>query len=332
MIRALVRAFFALVFVVVVAAVGAALWYRQAIHSDALPETETEIVIPSGATGRDIAHILADRKVVSSAVAFELLARIEGQRSNMKAGEFVFAAHRPMTDVLHEVVTEGRAVAVWVTIPEGYTAREIARTLADAGLGSSDGFDATFLHTAPTVDGERAVNYEGFLFPETYLVPLAATPQQVATQMFDQFERELPPDATKLARALGLTVPQVVTVASIVEREAKVDDERALMAGVYYNRLRLGMPLQVDATIEYTFAHHKDEITYADLARDTPYNTYEHVGLPPTPIANPGRASLLAAFHPKASDYLYYVAMQNGRSAFSRTLAGHNANVAKYLK
>jgi UPF0755 protein len=332
MIRALLRAFFGLAFVALVAVAVALLWYRQTIHSTALPEMETEIVIPSGATGRDIARLLADRKIVSSAFAFELLARIEGQRSNMKAGEFVFAPHRPMTDVLHEVVTEGRAVAVWVTIPEGYTAREIASTLAEAGLGSSAGFDATFLHTAPTVDGERAVNYEGFLFPETYLVPLAATPEQVASQMFDQFQRELPPNAAKLARALGLSIPQVVTVASIVEREAKVDDERALMAGVYYNRLRLGMPLQVDATIEYTFAHHKDEITYADLARDSPYNTYEHAGLPPTPIANPGRASLLAAFHPKASDYLYYVAMQNGRSAFSRTLAGHNANVAKYLK
>ena len=332
MIRALVRAFAALVFIAVIGAAGAVLWYRQTIHSTALPETETEVVIPSGATGRDIARLLADRKIVSSAFAFELLARIAGQRSNMKAGEFVFEAHRPMTDVLHEVVTEGRAVAVWVTIPEGYTAREIASTLADAGLGSSDEFDATFLHAAPTVDGERAVNYEGFLFPETYLVPLAATPEQVATQMFDQFERELPPDAPKLARALGLTVPQVVTVASIVEREAKVDDERALMAGVYYNRLRLGMPLQVDATIEYTFSHHKDAITYADLARDSPYNTYERTGLPPTPISNPGRASLLAAFHPKASNYLYYVAMQNGRSAFSRTLAGHNANVTKYLK
>jgi UPF0755 protein len=115
-----------------------------------------------------------------------------------------------------------------------------------------------------------------------------------------------------------------------VEREAKADDERALMAGVYLNRLSRGMPLQVDATIEYTFAHHKDVITYADLARDSPYNTYLHRGLPPTPIANPGRASLLAAFHPARSAYLYYVYKGNGHHAFSRTLAEHNANVARY--
>jgi UPF0755 protein len=129
-----------------------------------------------------------------------------------------------------------------------------------------------------------------------------------------------------------LSVPQVVTLASLIEREAKADDERALMAGVYYNRLRLGMPLQVDATIEYTFPAHKDVITLDDLARDSPYNTYKHLGLPPTPIANPGRPSLLAAFAPRRSEYLYYVYMGNGHHAFSRTLAEHEANIARYLK
>jgi UPF0755 protein len=127
-------------------------------------------------------------------------------------------------------------------------------------------------------------------------------------------------------------VPQLVTLASLVEREGKADEERPLIAGVYYNRLRRGMTLDVDATIEYTFAHHKDVITYADLASDSPYNTYKYLGLPPTPIANPGLPSLLAALHPQASDYLYYVAMGNGHHAFSRTLAEHNAKVARYLR
>ena len=318
--RSFVRAIVAIaVFACVVGAV-AGFGVRTLVTNAALPETDTDVVIPSGATGRDISRLLADRHVVSSALAFELLARYAGARKTMKAGEFVFAAHRPMTDVLREVVTGGRQVAVWVTIPEGYTAREIAGTLVAAGLGEASSFDAAL------------VPHEGYLFPETYLVPRSATPAEIAKLMIAQFEREVPPDAPALARRLGVSVPQVVTVASIVEREAKVDAERPLMAGVYYNRLRLGMPLQVDATIEYTFAHHKDAITYADLARDSPYNTYEHAGLPPTPIANPGRASLLAAFYPQASQYLYYVAMRNGHSAFSRTLAGHDANVARYLK
>jgi UPF0755 protein len=117
----------------------------------------------------------------------------------------------------------------------------------------------------------------------------------------------------------------------MIEREAKVDDERRLMAGVYYNRLRVKMPLEVDATIEYTFAHHKDVITQADLARDSPYNTYKQSGLPPTPIANPGRPSLLAALDPEPSQFLYYVYKGGGHHAFSRTLAEHDANVARYL-
>jgi UPF0755 protein len=127
-------------------------------------------------------------------------------------------------------------------------------------------------------------------------------------------------------------VPQIVTLASLIEREAKADDERPLMAGVYYNRLRLGMPLEVDATIEYALPQHETVITYSDLKLDSPYNTYLHQGLPPTPIANPGRPSLIAALNPRSSDYLYYVYKGHGHHAFAKTLAEQNANIAKYLK
>ncbi|MBD5632925.1 MAG: endolytic transglycosylase MltG, partial [Candidatus Eremiobacteraeota bacterium] len=269
---------------------------------------------------------------VSSAFAFDLLARFEGRRSSMKAGEVRFGAHRPMTAILQQVVAGGRQVAIWVTIPEGITAKEIAATLASASLGRAASLDEAFFSKSLRFGRARTPNLEGYLFPETYLIPRTAKPDEIAKLMTDEFERELPPHAETLARRLGLSVPQVVTLASLVEREAKADDERALMAGVYYNRLRLGMPLQVDATIEYTFAHHKDAIALADLASDSPYNTYRHTGLPPTPIASPGRASLLAAFYPRPSAYLYYVSMGNGHSAFARTLAEHNSNVARYLK
>jgi UPF0755 protein len=223
-------------------------------------------------------------------------------------------------------------MAVWVTFPEGFTARQMAHVLATRGLGSEAAFSHAFLSTGLVLDGVRTRSLEGFLFPSTYLIPTSATPAAVARQLTAQFRTELPADAARRAHRLGLSVPQVVTLASLIEREAKADDERALMASVYYNRLRLGMPLQVDATIEYTFPEHKDVITLDDLARDSPYNTYKHLGLPPTPIANPGQPSLLAAFAPERSDYLYYVYMGNGHHAFSRTLAEHEANVARYLK
>ncbi len=229
-------------------------------------------------------------------------------------------------------MTSGAQVAVWVTIPEGFTAREIAGALAAQRIAEEPALEDYFLHTRLDLGpGERTVNLEGYLFPDTYLMPLDASPSALAKIMTDQFRTELPRDAAARARHLGFTVPQVVTIASLIEREAQAAEERRLMAGVYYNRLKLGMPLEVDATLEYTFAHHKEVITRADLARDTPYNTYLHDGLPPTPIANPGEASLRAAFDPQPSSFLYYVYKGNGRHAFSRTLAEQNANIARYL-
>ena len=154
----------------------------------------------------------------------------------------------------------------------------------------------------------------------------------MAAILVDQFRKELPADATARAKALRRSLPEIVTVASLVEREGKADDERPLIASVIYNRLRIGMPLEVDASIEYVFPEHHDVITKRDLEIDSPYNTYRHTGLPPTPIANPGKPSLDAAFRPAVSDYLYYVAKGDGRHAFAKTLAEHDANVARYLK
>ena len=308
------------------------LWFRYTVAIDrTYPRAATTVIVPDGATGREVAKLLETRGIIRSAQTFAVWAGLKHHSSDMKAGEFRFAPHRTAAEILEQVVTGGQQVAVWVTIPEGFTAREIAATLAGRNLGDESALDEMFLHHTLTFGSVHAPSLEGYLFPDTYLVPTAANPVEIAKLLTDQFFAELPHDAFARAKRLGFSVPQIVTLASLVEREAKADDERALMAGVYYNRLRLGMPLEVDATIEYTFAHHKDVITYADLARDSPYNTYEHAGLPPTPIANPGRASLLAAFHPQTSAYLYYVYKGNGHHAFSRTLAEHNANVARYL-
>jgi len=318
--------------VLVLAITAAGAWFYAAAFADrSAPRGATMVVVPSGATGRETAALLAARHVIGSALAFEILARFEGKAGAVRAGEFRFLPHQSVAEILRDVTGGSQEVAVWVTFPEGLTAKEMARTLAARGLGSEAAFAAEFLHRSLEVDGTRTRSLEGFLFPDTYLFSLGVTPRAVADAMSGEFLRKLPPDARARAARLGLNVAQVVTLASLVEREAKADDERALIAGVYYNRLRLHMPLQVDATIEYTFSHHNEVITYADLARDSPYNTYLRLGLPPTPIANPGAASLAAAFFPRASQYLYYVAMGNGRHAFSRTLDEHDANVARYL-
>jgi UPF0755 protein len=187
------------------------------------------------------------------------------------------------------------------------------------------------MHDTLVVDGTRTKNLEGFLFPSTYLVPLGARPAQVERQMTAEFFRQLPRDAGTQARRLHVTVPQAVAVASLVEREAKIDADRPLIAGVIYNRLRLEMPLEVDATIEYALPQHKSALSFGDLKIDSPFNTYTHAGLPPTPIANPGKPSMEAALHPSKTDFLYYVYCGNGRHVFARTLGEHQANVARCL-
>ena len=329
--KAIGRAFRALVLSAFALALVVAFFAYRAYADRSFPRTATTVIVPAGATAKDVGKLLQAQGIVGSALAFDVLARVTGQAPAVKAGEFLFPAHESLSEVLHEVTYVGREVATWVTVPEGYTAKEIAQTFADRGIDTQAALERAFLSTPLDVDGTRAPTLEGYLFPDTYLVPRDATPGQVVKIMTGAFFGHLPPDANRLAKKLGLTIPQVVTIASLVEREAKVDAERPLMAGVYYNRLRLHMPLQVDATIEYTFPHHKDVITLQDLKSDSPYNTYAHAGLPPTPIANPGLPSLDAAFHPEKSPYLYYVYKGNGHSAFARTLAEHEANVAKYL-
>jgi len=331
--RALIDTSVAILVMAAVIVTASALWFRNAVYADrTLPATRTPVVIPRGATFGDVVGVLQTRGVLAHPIAFRILARMRNDEADVKAGEYAFAPHQTSDEILRKLIAGEAQVAVWVTIPEGFTAREVAQTLADRNLGSAAAYDSAFLHDGIDLDGRRTPSLEGYLFPSTYLMPVDLTPAAAAKLMSDQFRKELPPDAPARARALGCTIPEVVTVASLVEREAKADDERALMAGVYYNRLRLGMPLEVDATIEYTFPEHHAVITKRDLEIDSPYNTYRHTGLPPTPIANPGKASLDAAFDPRASDYLYYVYKGDGHHAFARTLAEHNANVERYLK
>ncbi len=306
--------------VLAVVLVAGGWFYDAAFHATSDPAQPTHVVIPRGSSFAEITAVLADHGVIANAFAFRVLAKLTHADTDVHAGEYKFDAHLTERSVLDQLRSGGAQIAVWVTIPEGFTAKEIAERLADAHLGSA-------------VDFERAFKgHEGFLFPSTYLVPTDASADAVEKLLTDQFALELPPNAAAKAKALHMTIPQVVIVASLIEREAKVDSERPLMAGVYYNRLRIGMPLEVDATIEYALPEHKTALSFADLAIDSPYNSYKYSGLPPTPIANPGKASLDAAFNPEKSDYLYYVYKGDGHHAFAKTLAEHNANVAKYLK
>jgi UPF0755 protein len=313
----IVGALVALVALLVAGLVAA--WFALVFLDRSLPSTNAQVVVPRGSSLADIASLLESRGVIRNALAFRVLARTRHADAEVRAGAYAFAPHETPAEILDQLVSGGAQVATWVTIPEGFTAQQIAQRLQEQGVGRAAAFERSFR------------GHEGFLFPSTYLVPLAATPAQVTRMLTDQFAMELPPDAAQLARALHVTVPQAVTVASLVEREAKIEDDRPLIAGVIYNRLRLGMPLQVDATIEYALPQHKTALSLHDLQIDSPYNTYQHAGLPPTPIANPGLPSLLAALHPAKTDDLYYVYCGNGHHVFAKTLSEHQANVQRCI-
>ncbi|HEY6486486.1 MAG TPA: endolytic transglycosylase MltG [Candidatus Cybelea sp.] len=317
--------------VLVATGVLGAAWYsvyRDRTH----PQSQVRVVVERGATFDDISRQLAGDGVIGNVLTFRALAKLRGQDVAVRAGEYRFEPHVTQSEVLRALVTGGAQVASWVTIPEGFTAAQIAGRLATEGLGSEQALRADFMSEQIVVDGSRTKNLEGFLFPSTYLVPLGDAPRHVASLFTTQFYKALPRDAAVRAKALQVTVPQAVTVASLVEREAKNDADRPKIAAVIYNRLRLRMPLQVDATIEYALPAHKSELSFADLRIDSPYNSYVHAGLPPTPIANPGLPSLLAALRPARTEDLYYVYCGNGRHVFAKTLAEHQANVARCLQ
>jgi UPF0755 protein len=317
--------------VALVAVLIAGLYYLTSLDRSH-PQDRAQVIVPQGATFNDVAALLEDRGVIGNALAFRILARIGHRDDEVRAGAYAFAPHSTQSEILNQLVSGGAQIATWIAIPEGFTDGQIAQRIASAGIGKQASFERAFRSGTLDVDGTRVRNLEGYLFPSTYLVPLAATPDQVIHQFTDQFFKELPADAARKAKALGVTVPQAVTVASLVEREAKIDADRPLIAGVIYNRLRLNMPLQVDATIEYALPAHKSELSLGDLKIDSPYNTYLHAGLPPTPIANPGLPSLAAALSPAKTSALYYVYCGNGHHVFANTLAEHQANVARCLK
>lgn len=331
--KSIVRLAIGLIAVGALVGVSILAWFVYSVYGNrSFPLVRTQVIVVRGSTFAQVTELLAHDGVISNAAAFRILAKINRDADEVRAGAYSFAPNRSESEVLHALVTGSGQIAYWVTFPEGFTGKQIAARLQSAGIGPADAFERAFMTMSLSVGGTRTPNLEGYLFPSTYLVAVDATPAQVAKQLTDQFFAELPADAGERAKALHVSVPQIVTVASLIEREAKIEADRPLIAGVIYNRLRLGMPLQVDATIEYALPKHAAVVTDADLAIRSPYNTYLHTGLPPSPIANPGLPSIMAALHPAKTDALYYVYCGGGRHVFAKRLAEQQANVARCLK
>lgn len=294
------------------------------------------ITIPPQASANKVGAILEEHKLVRNQQAFALYARYKGLDSKIKTGEYRLNNGMSTPEVLRELV-EGKLAVQSFTIPEGFTITQVADLLVSKGFIDREKFFQTvasesypYVFIKELQNNERRL--EGYLFPDTYQITRGNSESAIINMMLKRFEKELNDlDYYALAQSAGLTLHQAVIIASMVEREAKVDEERPLIAGVIHNRLRISMPLQIDATIQYALGTTKPKIYYKDLLLDSPYNTYRINGLPPGPIASPGRSSLLAAVKPTKTGYLYYLAKPDGTHAFSATLAEHNANKARYL-
>ncbi len=265
-----------------------------------------------------IAVKLKKAGVIRSSLLLRLHAWTRGGEGVILPGHYLFERGMGYKEVL-DLLASGPNYQVRITIPEGLTLKQTAERFASALGFSAEDFLAechSHRHTTPYL-GDRAVSLEGFLFPKTYDFPPDVTPGEVVEVLLRQFEREVTDLDWDRAKELGLSPYEVVIVASMIEKEAMLDHERPLVSAVIYNRLRLGMPLQIDATVQYALPQWKPRLTYRDLQVDSPYNTYIHKGLPPGPICNPGKASLVAALNPAQVDYLYYVAKGDGGHFFT---------------
>ncbi|MEN6371510.1 MAG: endolytic transglycosylase MltG [Armatimonadota bacterium] len=301
------------------------------------------VIVPQGATAAKVGCKLKEVGLVRSAFGFSVIARAREDASKLKPGAYLFNRSMSVRRMLDAMV-HGDIAAVWVTVPEGFTAQQLARRLADKRLVNENEF--LTLVTACAGDFKDIVSVpssglEGYLFPDTYLVPLNASPREIVTQMLKTFKSQVAdPMSSEIeqiaggsdAESKGEALNRIIIVASLIEREARVPKDRTLISAVIWNRLRIGMKLDIDATVQYALGGHRKRLYYKDLAVESPYNTYIHPGLPPGPIANPGIESIKAALHPEKADYLYYVARTDGSHIFSRTLSEHDAAINRLRK
>jgi len=291
--------------------------------------------VEPGSSAREVARLLEEKGLVRPAWALTWWLRLGGAAGRIQAGEYRFDPPVTPVDVVRRLV-EGRTRLVRVTIPEGLTLWETADVLAGAGIAPRDDLLAAFRDPAPVRRLDpRATDLEGYLFPETYRFEPGWPADRVARELVTTFRRTFVEPHREEIEASGMSLREIVTVASLVEKETARDDERPLVAAVYLRRLARGMRLQCDPTIVYAKkleGKWDGRIHRRDLRWDHPYNTYVHSGLPPGPIASPGLASLLAVLHPRDEGYLYFVARGDGTHVFSRTFREHLAAVRRYQK
>ncbi|BCA78479.1 endolytic transglycosylase MltG [Desulfuromonas sp. AOP6] len=294
------------------------------------PAESQVISVRPGSSFAQVALLLEERGVVASALRLRLLARWRGEAGRVKAGEYRFTEAALPGQVLTRLVA-GDVIQYRFTVPEGLTLQDIAQKLATEGRGDAARFlqlsrDTDFIHSL----GLEVETLEGYLYPETYTLVATTGEKQLLQAMVRQMKLRLTEELVGAARARELSVHQLLTLASIIQKEAGNEAEMPVIAGVFHNRLQRGMRLQADPTVIYGVKDFDGNLTRRHLEEWSPYNTYRIVGLPPGPIANPGESALRAAAYPAEVDYLYFVGKGDGTHVFSQTLREHNDAVRRY--
>lgn len=314
---------------------GAAWWMKLRLDTPyrAFAGEEVFVELPPGAGVAGIGERLAEAGVVPDPWTFRLAAHLANIDRRLQAGEYRFAQPATPREVATRIA-HGDIYKHPITFPEGLTVAEMAALFGRSGLGTAEEFTAAASDVAlvGNLDPD-ARSLEGYLFPSTYTLPRKAGAMGTVQAMIAEFDRAFDPQIRADAAALHMTPRDVVTLASIIEKETARPDERPLVSAVYHNRLKIGMLLQCDPTVIYALMlenRWSGNIHRADLQMDSPYNTYRYPGLPPGPIASPGRPSLEAAVHPADVKYLYFVSRNDGTHVFASTLEEHNRNVLKY--
>lgn len=301
------------------------------IHSPAdMTDNQETFVIHAGETFNELTTRLKSKGIIASTTRFRLYIRMTRSDKRLRAGEYRLSATMTPAQIL-DVLVQGRSILYRLTIPEGYTIVQIAQEVARQNLGTAE--DIHKLAADPLVaqsHGIEAQTLEGYLFPDTYYFAKDVEPRKIIAKMVERFKAQLQPVWEQRAKELNFSVHQIVTLASIIEKETGAPSERPIIASVFHNRLKKKMRLESDPTVIYGIPNFDGNIKRHHLQTRTAYNTYKIRGLPPGPIANPGSASIEAALYPDQTDFLYFVAKKDGTHHFSTNIKDHNRAVRKY--
>lgn len=290
------------------------------------------VLIPKGSSLPEVARILREDGILPHPLAFRALVLLTFSGRRLHYGEYAFPTPPSAYEAWRRLV-RGDVIKYEVTVHPGANLYDVAELLEEKKLATAKEFLATAASPAILrrleIPGESA---EGYLFPDSYVFVKPVTTEEILEFMVRQFRRKVPPDAEKRAREAGFSLHQVVTIASIIEKETGVEEEKPIVSAVIRRRLALGMPLQMDPTVIYGVKRFDGTVTGKDLRTAGPYNTYLNRGLPPGPIANPGLTAIAAALNPSNSEYLYFVSRNDGSHTFSRTLSEHNRAVEQFRR